>query len=203
MTHCRRVRPLIGPYLYHDLDDRERSLVDSHLQACARCRAEVASCRDLVARLPQTLPAPTPQARARILQQVESRIAASARRPAPSLPVQPGWRLAFAGAAAALLLGLWIGSHLPQTTPVVVTAQPPAPAVSPAPAAVPEPALESPTAARPEQQTSPPAAPPEASDAVPGPAPSSPPTARIITLVQAPGPSGIDDVALASVSKGQ
>jgi anti-sigma factor RsiW len=201
MSDCRQVRPLIGPYLYHDLDDRERQLVDSHLHVCARCRAELDSSRDLLARLPRTLPPPSPQVKARILRQVENRIAASALRPAPSLPVQPGWRLAFAGVAAALLLGLWIGYRLPRTTPAALTAQTPAAVLSPAVPSAPQPAVQAPAAVGPQQQTSRPTGSPEASETIPS-RPSLP-TARIVTLVQAPRPLGIDDITLASVSEGR
>jgi anti-sigma factor RsiW len=200
MSDCRQVRPLIGPYLYHDLDDRERQLVDSHLHVCARCRAELDSSRDLLVRLPRTLPPPSPQVKARILRQVESRIAAPAHRPAHSPLTRPAWRLAFVG-AAALALGLWIGYRLPRTTPAALTAQTPAAVLSPAVPSAPQPAVQAPAAVGPQQQTSPPTGSPEASETIPS-RPSLP-TARIVTLVQAPRPLGIDDITLASVSEGR
>jgi len=114
VTSCRRIRNLIGPYLYGDLDSRERDWVEAHLRACARCRAEVAGAQKMLARTPETLLRPSAEARERITEAVAMRMA---EEPAGELlPRRPAWgapRLALAG-AATLIVGIWIGHQLPQ-----------------------------------------------------------------------------------------
>jgi len=82
---------LAAPYALDTLDGDERAAFETHLAGCGQCQAEVASFREVAARLAATAPdvSPAPALRRRVL--------AVARRPR-----QLGWL----AAAAALVLAL-------------------------------------------------------------------------------------------------
>jgi anti-sigma-K factor RskA len=82
---------LAAPYALDALDGEERAVFEAHLAQCGQCRAEVASFREVAARLAAAAPdaSPAPALRSRVL--------AVARRPA---------RLPWLAAAAALVLAL-------------------------------------------------------------------------------------------------
>ncbi len=124
MAKCRRIQDLIGPYVYDELSEAEQRTVENHLRGCERCRAEAEALRALVARLPTALGEVPPGADQRVLREVQQRLAV--RRPA-----LPGALRPVLLAAAALALGVWIGSRLPRTGPARAPAAPPR--VQPAP----------------------------------------------------------------------
>ncbi len=123
MAKCRRIGDLIGPYVYDELSEAERRSVESHLRGCERCRAEADAVRELVARLPTALSDAPLGAEQRVLRGVQQHLAA--RRPALRGALRPVLL-----AAAALAVGVWIGSRLPRTGPAPAPAPP---RVQPAP----------------------------------------------------------------------
>jgi anti-sigma factor RsiW len=213
MNECRRVRDLMGPYLYHALTDPERAQVSAHLSACSACRAEFADARAMLARLPGSLPAPGADAKGRIAAAVAHRWAQERlRKPDGCRPPRRIAGLAI-GAAAVLALGLWIGYHLPHPTgvrparPVVAAGAPTptraAPSQSQRAGAAPEARVsEAPrqpgealpgSKARPARGSLPKPAAPQPHAAPPGKAEPAP---RLL----APRPQGPDDVRLATAS---
>jgi anti-sigma-K factor RskA len=91
---------LAAPYALDALDGEERTAFEAHLAQCAQCRAEVASFREVAARLAMTAPVaePSPALRDRVL--------AEARR---VRPIGGGVRRAWLAAAAGFLLALVVG----------------------------------------------------------------------------------------------
>jgi anti-sigma-K factor RskA len=91
---------LAAPYALDALDGEERTAFEAHLAQCAQCRAEVASFREVAARLAMTAPVaePSPALRDRVL--------AEARR---VRPIGGGLRRAWLAAAAGFLLALVVG----------------------------------------------------------------------------------------------
>jgi anti-sigma-K factor RskA len=91
---------LAAPYALDALDGEERAAFEAHLAQCAQCRAEVASFREVAARLAMTAPVaePSPALRDRVL--------AEARR---VRPIGGGVRRAWLAAAAGFLLALVVG----------------------------------------------------------------------------------------------
>jgi anti-sigma-K factor RskA len=88
---------LAAPYALDALDGEERAAFETHLAGCALCRAEVASFREVAARLAAAAPPTEPPAglRARVLRE--------ARRGRSRAPI------AWLAAAAALVLALAAG----------------------------------------------------------------------------------------------
>lgn len=50
-TECRRIRPLLQPFLDGELDRAQREQVASHLDACARCGLSEETYRSIKGRL--------------------------------------------------------------------------------------------------------------------------------------------------------
>lgn len=104
-AHDPEVHALLGPYVLHALEPDERAAFESHLRACAACRAEVADLRPAAAALADRPLAPPPELRERLL-----RLAAETRpvRHHKRRPVRrpAGRRLGVAAAAAAVLLAV-------------------------------------------------------------------------------------------------
>jgi anti-sigma-K factor RskA len=96
---------LAAPYALDALDGEERAAFQAHLADCEQCRAEVASFRDVAARLPAAAPdvAPSVELRGRVLAEVR-RVRPIGSRRRILLP----WLAAAAGfVLAALLGGAW------------------------------------------------------------------------------------------------
>ena len=92
---------LAAPYALDALDGEERAAFEAHLVQCAQCRAEVASFREVAARLAAAVPdaSPPPALRRRVL--------AVVRR-----PVRLPWLAAAAGFVLALVLGgAWLSER--------------------------------------------------------------------------------------------
>jgi anti-sigma-K factor RskA len=90
---------LAAPYALDALDGEERAAFETHLAQCGQCQAEVASFREVAARLAMTAPVaePSPELRDRVL--------AEARR---VRPIGGGLRRAWLAAAAGFLLALLV-----------------------------------------------------------------------------------------------
>jgi len=139
MSSCDAVRVELKAYLDGELSALARAGVRRHLEHCARCRAEAAAMEQIGREL-RTLDTatPRPELRARILAQLPE-------SPAPAERKQPGllWRrpgaaaLAFAGAAAMLVLFAVILKNRPTTVPTTLseieTLETPTPATEEAP----------------------------------------------------------------------
>jgi hypothetical protein len=122
MSRCRRVRGLLGPYLYGEVSSAERALVEKHLGQCQVCRREFESGRVTVGALAEGLFAPDEQVRRRLEARVAAALAPS--RPELARTGRPWGRVAVALAAGLLLCcGLVAWSHR-GTTPRVVVAPP-------------------------------------------------------------------------------
>ncbi len=104
MTHPE---DLLAEYVDGTLPDRERALVDAHLDGCGRCREEVALAAGAVAALAALPEEPVPLA-------VTAPVVAEARRAAGRR--QPWWQRSewAVGLAAAAVLALTAGVVLPR-----------------------------------------------------------------------------------------
>lgn len=108
----REVRNLLGAYALGMLDDGSRAFVDSHLDGCADCRAEVEFIEPAAAALPladpdrvAAQPAPPPELGERIL-------AAARDEPSPRKRWlrERGTRYTLIASAVALVLGIGVGA---------------------------------------------------------------------------------------------
>ena len=200
MRDCRRIRHLIGSYVYNDLAAAERAIVAAHLRQCQRCRDEFTSTRELIRGIPADLLEPPAQAEERVLSSLTAQAMSRAR--VARRVWAPVW-LALAG-VALLVLGIWIGYEL-RHSPLSTYSRGMPIAAAPEDAATP---------AAPAPTTEPPAAPPEVF-AEPGAGAEKPAAAgrresewhSISPLqvsepvrIRAPQPLGLDDVTLAAVA---
>jgi hypothetical protein len=104
MKTCRRVKDLLGPYLYGEASAAEKTLVESHVATCDACRSELESCAGTLQRLPAELfPA---EARLRERVQAGLRTARPLRRERVAGPRYALPRRVLFGVALALLLGI-------------------------------------------------------------------------------------------------
>jgi anti-sigma-K factor RskA len=89
---------LAAPYALDALSGDERAAFEAHLAQCAQCRAEVASFREVAARVATAVPeaAPSAELRARVLAEARGARPIGRRRP---------WLALAAGVALAVLLG--------------------------------------------------------------------------------------------------
>jgi len=110
MQDCRRIRDLIGPYVYDELDAAERAMVDGHLRQCQRCRDEFTETRQFMQRIPSGLLEAPPQLEERVLSGLTAETMSRAHL---ARRIWGPVRLALAG-AALLALGFWIGYELPR-----------------------------------------------------------------------------------------
>jgi anti-sigma-K factor RskA len=115
MTHAE-FQDLCPAYALGALDSEERSSLEAHLAECAGCRRLVAEHAEASAGLAAALPPESPDSAMR------DRILASVRRDPGRAPLPgsgggafPGWALPLV-AAAALLLGVWMGGQFSATT---------------------------------------------------------------------------------------
>jgi anti-sigma-K factor RskA len=93
---------LAAPCALDALDGEERAAFEAHLAECEQCRAEVASFRDVAARLPAAAPDATPSA------ELRGRVLAEARRVRP-LDSRRRARLPWLAAAAGFVIALLLG----------------------------------------------------------------------------------------------
>jgi|WetSurMetagenome_2_1015567.scaffolds.fasta_scaffold101298_2 hypothetical protein len=108
MRECDRMRALLAPALYDELGEEEARRLHAHLDACPTCAAELAESRDLLARLSPDLLRPSPEARARLLEELRAKTAAGLERPR----WRPTWQQALVG-AVCLALVIWLALRLP------------------------------------------------------------------------------------------
>ena len=114
MTETFHVEPLLGAYLDTALHGAERDRVESHLEACERCRAELQALRDLQAELGTIAPPePAPAYWERFAARVEARLPMAGAGVKPALAERlvgrllPTGRMAWfraAGAVAAVTI---------------------------------------------------------------------------------------------------
>jgi predicted anti-sigma-YlaC factor YlaD len=97
---------LLNMYLDGELDAAAIQAVQSHLDTCEACRAEVAAMQELFAALEEL--APVPHLAPGVLERIEP-----AQRGLEQLP-RRRWLIPALQAAAALALLAWIGVHLAQ-----------------------------------------------------------------------------------------
>ena len=200
MSECKRIRNLIGGYLYDELPEVEHSRFESHLQHCRTCRDEVEAAHSLIRRIPTDPEEMPAEAQQRVLRAVQDRLAAQARGPR----LRPlGRRVLIAAAAAAMVV--WVAFRLPHGQdirparhPSEIASSQAAPALQaprigrqakrPQDAPLPAPMLE-PSSPRPDERTT-------ATRTTPEHAPPLPArVARAQTpVLLAPRPVGVDDV---------
>ncbi|MDI2129723.1 anti-sigma factor [Yinghuangia seranimata] len=117
------VHALAGAYAVDALDDRERELVERHLEVCQACRDEVRELRETAARLAAATSVPPPdRLRERVLAEIGS-VRQVPPRPVPSRSVRgfsAATRLPWLAAAAmfvvAVVLGVMLASAHDQDT---------------------------------------------------------------------------------------
>jgi predicted anti-sigma-YlaC factor YlaD len=199
MNECKQLRDLLGPYLYGDVTDEERSRVDAHLNACEACREHLDACRSLSAQLPGDLLRPSEAAEARVLQAVQGRIAQHRRRASERLQRRASALRLAAVAATALVAGMWIGHRVsggPRApTPGMVSSRPSTVEQTDVASAARTPATEAPTPGAERMSTPAPSPTPPTGDE-----PVVADVARpsmAAALIEAPRPHGPDDVTLA------
>ena len=108
MRECDRTRALLAPALYDELGEEEARRLRAHLDACPTCAAELAESRDLLARLSPDLLRPSPEARARLLEELRVKTAVGLERPR----WRPTWQQALVG-AVCLALVVWLALRVP------------------------------------------------------------------------------------------
>ena len=72
----RRIRDLLGPYVLDTLDPEEEWETERHLRECASCRDEERELRqthEYLAELAETLEAPPPELKSRVLERLPRR----------------------------------------------------------------------------------------------------------------------------------
>ncbi len=136
---CRTVNKQISLYLDGRLADRERALLEAHLQECSGCRAEVESLRQALAALKTlTRPIPRPGGWERLEARLRQKSQPAARPVAGVRLVPGGLRWGAAGVAAALVVltlvsAPWRGPSAPRvaSVPPAVSTVPQLPAPGP------------------------------------------------------------------------
>jgi anti-sigma factor RsiW len=203
MNECRQLRDLLGPYLYGDVTDEERSRMDAHLSACEACRERLKACRALSVQLPGNLLQPSEATEERVLQAVQDRITEHRRR-ASEKPQRRAFALRLAAAVlTALVAGLWIGHRVSSgprgRTPTMVSSQPPAAERVNVASATRTPTTEAPLPA-PNDVGTPARSPTPPTGTEPAVADAAEPS-MAAALIHAPRPHGPDDVTLAVVPR--
>lgn len=133
----QRIWDLLPWYVNGTLPSEERRAVEDHLDACSRCREEVAVCRatrEALAETGEVAPSPHPVQLARLLTRVDELESGRGRRPwlaswkALLVPVNPMRALlAVQLAITALLIGLLVWQQRqPETQPLYRTLSAPA-----------------------------------------------------------------------------
>jgi anti-sigma factor RsiW len=142
----RRVWDLLPWYANGTLESGEQRIVESHLDACARCREELAAVRrigEVLRQIPEIAPAPHPAHFARLMERIDKAESAGGRRAAwtalrgflAATPRAVRWTLAAQlGLVLLLAAGLLLRSPAPPPA-VYQTLSDPEPAVSAASAA--------------------------------------------------------------------
>ncbi len=104
MNPCEGVSDLIGAYLYGDLGQHEVAAVEAHLQACRRCRDDVAQRRRALA----TLAGQTPTAAER--RRITQAVWCGAARADHAAPAATWWIRRVVGARHALPVLAMVGA---------------------------------------------------------------------------------------------
>jgi anti-sigma factor RsiW len=205
MSECGRVRDLLGPYVYDDLADEERSRVDAHLGICEACRNWLDACRAVPANLRADALRPSAAEEARMHQALAGRIAESRRQAREALQRRTAALRLAAIAAAALVAGVWIG-HRVSRGPAASSEnvlQPPHPLLQQADAdfGVPDTGPQMVTPAKEAVDPGADVSTPLVEQTGPGvdAALRPAPVTRHMLVIQAPRPQGPDDVTLAAV----
>ena len=141
MARCREIGHLIGPYLYGDLDEGERTRVEAHLASHPECRRRVAETRRSLSALPTR--DPTPEELQAIVRGTHDAI--HAMRPVRTMRLRWVAALAVAVLLAAGAIYLW---QRPSARREVVVAPKPG-VVEPVPAPRPPPPEPGPVAPAP------------------------------------------------------
>lgn len=128
---CKNARNLITLYLYGELDEKDRAVLEHHLRGCRACAAELAYTKKVFKLLDEHQPAAAPEPNwESAWQRIHSGIlGTSAKNKTPSFP---RWRWIYAGSAVAavLILGIVIGKYwfAPSGKPVqMASPMPPSP----------------------------------------------------------------------------
>jgi len=137
---CNKAKNLITLYLYGELEEKNRAVLEGHIRECRACAAELAYTKKVFKLLDEHEPAAAPEPNwESAWQRIHSGILGSPAK--HKAPVFPRWRWVFAGSAVAavLILGIVIGKYwfAPTRGPVQTASQ-----MTPSPASL-QPALNS------------------------------------------------------------
>ncbi len=117
--NCRKVKNLLGPYLYGDLEPSERDSVEDHLPTCEECQSNLEALRATVRRIPGDLFLPGEQTHNRVMAQCRDALVQTERQAAQPMNAMLGSRIVQVGITALLFfaLGIWIGHQVGPPVP--------------------------------------------------------------------------------------
>ncbi|MCD6506018.1 zf-HC2 domain-containing protein [Candidatus Poribacteria bacterium] len=132
MSDCRRIKPLLMLYIYDDLSQEERRRVEEHVRICPRCAGELEEMEETASLIQRAVSIEMDLASDR-LEDLEMKVYRKAAWQAVRENDRVSrWRAIWrpwaqiASAAAALVLGIYIGSsyisslHPPRNRPQIV-----------------------------------------------------------------------------------
>ncbi len=105
MHNCEKINDLLGPYIYGDLSDDERAMVERHVESCRDCSDELRSLRETAAKLSTGLAAPDARWD-EFARRLDKRLAAGETAPHKAQAFER--RLQWAAVAAVLVAALGV-----------------------------------------------------------------------------------------------
>ncbi len=117
--NCSKVKSLLGPYLYEDLEPSEKDSVEEHLPKCEECQSSLEALRATVKRIPSDLFLPGEQTHNRVMAQCRDALVQTERQAAQPMNAMLGSRIVQVGITALLFLalGIWIGHQMGPPVP--------------------------------------------------------------------------------------
>jgi hypothetical protein len=109
---CNKAKNLITLYLYGELDEKDRAVLEGHLRECRACATELEYTKRVFKLLDEHQPAAAPEPNwESSWQRIHSGISGTSAK--IKAPLFPRWRLVYAGSAVAavLILGIIIGKY--------------------------------------------------------------------------------------------
>jgi len=109
---CNKAKNLITLYLYGELDEKDRAILEGHVRECLACAAELAYTKKVFKLLDEHKPAAAPEPDwESAWQRIHSGI--SGKPANDKAPMFPRWSWIYAGSAiaAVLILGIVIGKY--------------------------------------------------------------------------------------------
>lgn len=110
-TTCKKIDQLLGLYIYDEINDNDKTIVETHLASCAACSMKVANFKKATSFLfkenqePQPLPDWD-----RSWQVIRNRM--ESQTPPKQVVPRWGWAGALAAAAVIFVIGFFTGNHL-------------------------------------------------------------------------------------------